>query len=158
MRPLACKGKSSVPTRTRGKDTGAERRDREEVKSEVVERTGQSQAVVVVQSKSCPAVCDPMNWSTRGFPVPHHLLEFAQVHVHRIGDAVQPSHPLSSLSSAFNLSQHQGLFQWVSCLHQVAKVLELQHQSFQWVFRVDFLLDWLVWSPCCPRDSQESLL
>ena len=59
---------------------------------------------------------------------------------------------------AFDLSQHQGLFQWVGSSHQVAKVLELQlqHQFFQWVFRVDFLKDWLVWSPCCPRDSQES--
>ena len=61
---------------------------------------------------------------------------------------------------ALNLSQHQGLFQWVSSSHQVAKVLELplQHQSFLWICRVDFLLDWLVWSPCCPRHSQESSL
>ena len=68
--------------------------------------------------------------------------------------------PLSSPSpSASNLAQHQGLFQWVSSLHQVAKVLELQlkHQSFQWIFRVDFLFDGLLWSPCSPRDSQESL-
>ena len=67
--------------------------------------------------------------------------------------------PLSSPSpSASNLAQHQGLFQWVSSLHQVAKVLELQlkHQSFQWIFRVDFLFDGLLWSPCSPRDSQES--
>ena len=64
----------------------------------------------------------------------------------------------SSSPPAFNLSQHQGLFQWVGSLHQVAKVmkLQLQLQSFQWIFRVDFLLDWLVGSPCCPRDSQES--
>ena len=61
-------------------------------------------------------------------------------------------------SPAFNLSQHQGLLQWVGSLHQVAKVLEfqLQHQSFQWIFRSDFLQDWLVWSPCSPKDSQES--
>ena len=67
--------------------------------------------------------------------------------------------PLSSPSPpAFNLSQHQGLFHWVSSSHQVAKVLEfqLQHQSFQWIFRIDSLQDWLVWSPCSPRDSQES--
>ena len=57
---------------------------------------------------------------------------------------------------AFNLSQHQDLFQWVSSLHQVAKVLELSHQPFQWIFRVDFLYDWLVWSICSPKDSQES--
>ena len=56
----------------------------------------------------------------------------------------------------FNLSQHQGLFQWVSSLYQVAKVLALQFQSFQWIFRVDFFYNWLFWSPCCPRDSQLS--
>ena len=70
---------------------------------------------------------------------------------------IQQSCPLLSPSPpAFNLSQHQGLFQWVVSSHQVAQVLELQHQSFQWIFRVDFLLDWLVWSPSSPRDSQES--
>ena len=93
-------------------------------------------------TKSWMTFYDPMDCSTPGLPVPHHLLESAQVHVHWISDATQPSHPLSPSSpSAFNLCQHQGLFQWVSCLHQVAKVLELQfhHQSFQWVFRVDFL-------------------
>ena len=84
--------------------------------------------------------CDPMDCSTPSFPVPHHLLEFAQVHVHCISDVIQPSHPLSPSSpSVFNLSQQPGLFQWVNCSHQVAKVLELQLQSFQWVFRVDFL-------------------
>ena len=57
---------------------------------------------------------------------------------------------------ALSLSQHQVLFQSVSSLYQVAKVMELQHRSFQWIFRVDFLYDWLVWSPCCPRESQES--
>ena len=87
----------------------------------------------------------------------HCLPEFAQIHVHWVGDAIQPSHPLLSPSPpAFNLSQHQGLFQWVSSLNQVAKVLELQHQSFQWIFRTDFLWDGLVWSPCSPRDSQET--
>ena len=68
--------------------------------------------------------------------------EFTQIHVHWVGDAIQPSHPLSSPSPpAFNLSQHQGLFKWVSSLHQVAKVLkfQLQHQSLQWIFRTDFL-------------------
>ena len=64
--------------------------------------------------------------------------------------------PLPSPSpSALSFSQHQGLFKWVSSSHQVAKVLELQHQSFQWIFMIDFLYDWLVGSPCCPRDSQE---
>ena len=78
--------------------------------------------------------------STPGLPVHHQVLEFTQTHVHQVGDAIQPSHPLSS-PSPFSLSQHQGLFQSVSSLHQVAKVLEfqLQHQSFQWTPRTDFL-------------------
>ena len=77
-----------------------------------------------------------------GFPVHHQLPEFTQTHVHWVSDAIQPSHPLSSPSPpAPNPSQHQGLFQWVSSLNQVAKVLEfqLQHQSFYWIFRTDFL-------------------
>ena len=107
----------------------------------------------------CPALCDPMNRSMPGLPVYHQLPEFTQTHVHWVSHAIQPSHPLSSPSPpVFNLSQHQGLFKWVSSLHQVAKVLELQlqHQSFQWIFRTDFLQDGLVGSPCSPRDSQES--
>ena len=75
-----------------------------------------------------------MDRSTPGLPIHHQLPELAQTHVHRVGDAIQPSHPLSSPSPpAFNLSQHQGLFQGVSSSQQVAKVLEsqLQHQSFQ---------------------------
>ena len=98
-------------------------------------------------AQSCPTLCDPMDCSTLGFPVHHQLLELTQIHVHWVGDAVQPSHPLSSPSPpTFNLSQHQGLFTWVSSLHQVAKVLEfhLQHQFFQWIFRTDFLLDGLL--------------
>ena len=93
-------------------------------------------------AQSCPTLCDPMDCSTLGFPVHHQLLELTQTHVHGVRNAIQPSHPLSPPSpSAFDLSQHQGLFQWVSSLHQVAKVLEfqLQHQSFQWIFRTDFL-------------------
>ena len=83
----------------------------------------------------------PLDFSTPGFPVLHCLPEFAQSHVHWVGDAIQPSHPLSFPSlSTFNLSQHQGLFQWVGSSHQVAKVLEFQHQSFQWIFRIDFPL------------------
>ena len=112
-------------------------------------------------AQSCPTLCDPMDRSTPGLPVHHQLPELAQTHVHQVSDAIQPSHPLSSPSlPAFNLSQHQGLFKWVSSLHQVAKVLELQiqHQSFQWIFRTNFLYDWLVGSPCSPRDSQESSL
>ena len=97
-----------------------------------------------------------MDCSMPGFPVHHQLQELAQIHVHQVSDAIQPSHPLLSPSPAFNLSQHQGLFQWVSSLHQVAKVLELQPQSFQWIFRTDFLQGWLVWSPWSPKDSEES--
>ena len=87
-------------------------------------------------------VKDSVDCSTPGLPVLHQLLELGQTHIQRVGDAIQPSHPLSSPSPpALSLSQHQGLFQWVSSSHLVAKVLEfqLQHQSFQWIFRTDFL-------------------
>ena len=110
-------------------------------------------------SQSCPTLCDPMNRSTPGLPVHHQLLEFIQTHVHRVSDAIQPSHPLSSPSPpAPNPSQHQRLFQWVNSLHEVAKVLEfqLQHHSFQRSPRADLLQNGLVGSPCSPRDSQES--
>ena len=93
-------------------------------------------------AQSCPTLCDPMNRSTRGLPVHHQLSESTQTHVHWVGDVIQPSHPLSSPSPpAFNFSQHQGLFKWVSSSHQTAKVLEfqLQHQSFQWTLRTDIL-------------------
>ena len=77
-------------------------------------------------AQSCPTLCDPMNCSTPGLPVHHQLLELAQTHV-RVGDAIQPSHPLSSTSPlAFNISQHQGLFQRVSFSHHAVKVLEFQ--------------------------------
>ena len=83
----------------------------------------------------CLTLCDPMDCNTPGFPVFYHLPELAQTHVHWAGNVIQPS-VLSSPSPTFSLSQHQGLFQWVSSLHQMATVLELQfqHQSF----RVDF--------------------
>ena len=101
----------------------------------------------LVQLLSPVWLCDPMHYSTPGLPVHHQLLEFTQTHVHWVGDSIQPSHPLSSPSSpALNLSQHQGLFQWVSSLHEVAKGLEfqLQHHSFQWIFITDsFRMDWL---------------
>ena len=118
-----------------------------------------------------------MDCSRPGLPVHHQLPEFTQTHDHWVGDAIQSSYPLLSTSPpTFNLSQHQGLFKWVHS-HQVAKVLEfqLQHQSFQWIFRTDFLSVsvqslsrvWLLWphesqqdrligSPCTPRNSQES--
>ena len=100
-----------------------------------------------------------MDCSTPGFPVHHQHLELAQTYVHWVGDAIQPSHPLSSPSPpGFSLYQHQGLFKWVTSSHQVAKVLEFQlkHQSFQWTPRTDLLYDGLLGSPCSPRDSQAS--
>ena len=93
-------------------------------------------------SQSYLALSDPLDCSTPGFPVLYYLPEFAQTHVHWVGDAIRPSHPLPPPSPpTLNLSQLQGLFQWVASLHQVAKVLELQlqHQSFQWIFRIDVL-------------------
>ena len=93
-------------------------------------------------AQSCLTLCDPMDYSTPGLPDYHQLPEFTQTHVHWVGDAIQPSHPLSSPSPpAFSFSQHQGFFQWVNSLHQVAKLLEfqLQPQSFPWIFTTDFL-------------------
>ena len=92
-------------------------------------------------AQSCLTLCDPMDSRMPDFLAHHQLPEFAQTYVHRVGDAIQPSHPLSSPSlPGFSLSHHQGLFPWVNSLHEVAKVLEfqLQHQSFQW-----WKMDWL---------------
>ena len=110
-------------------------------------------------AQSCPTLCNPMNCSMPGLPVHHQLPEFTQTHVHRVSDAIQPSHPLSSPSPpAPNPSQHQGLFQGVNSSHELAKVLEFQlwHHSFQRNPRADLLQNGLVGSPCSPRDSQES--
>ena len=105
-----------------------------------------------IQFSSVAQLCwnlrDPMDRSTAGFPVHHQLPERTSPHVHQVGDAIQPSHPLSApYPPVPNLSQHQGLFQWVSTWYQVAKVLEfqLQHQSFQWTPRnlISFWIDWL---------------
>ena len=96
-------------------------------------------------AQSCPTLCDSMNRSMSGLPVHQQLpdvMSITQTHVLWVGDAIQPSHPLSSPSPpAPNPSKYQGLFKWVSSSHQMAKVLEfqLQHQSFQWRFRTDFL-------------------
>ena len=95
---------------------------------------------------SCLTLCDPMDCSTPGFPVHHQLLGLAQTHVHWVSDAIQPSYPLSSpFPPAFNLSQHQGLSQWVISSHQVAKLLEfqLQHPSFQWSYQLHHLTYYL---------------
>ena len=111
----------------------------EKMENKTVLSSAQFQFSLVTQS--CPTPCEPMDCSMPGFPVHHQLLETVQTHVHWVGDAIQPSQPLLSPSPTFNLSEHQGLFQWISYLHQVAKVLEfqLQHQCFQWIFRTDFL-------------------
>ena len=96
---------------------------------------------------SCLTPCHPMNRSTPGLPVHHQLPEFTQIHVHRVSDAIQPSHLLSSPSPpAPNPSQPQGLFQWINSSHEVAKVLEfeLQHQSFdEYSGLISFRMDWL---------------
>ena len=93
-------------------------------------------------AQSCLTLCDPMNRRTPGLPVHHHLPEFTQTYVHRVGDAIQPSHPLlSPFPPSPNPSQHQSLFQWVNSSHEVAKVLEfqLQHHFFQRTPRTDLL-------------------
>ena len=113
--------------------------------------------IVIVQSLGCVCLCHPMNCSTTGCPLlsPWDCLNSCSLS--------QWCHPTSSssvnpFSSCPQPLSHQGLFQLLGSLHQVAKVLELQlqDQSFQWIFRVDFLLEWLVGPPCCPVDSQES--
>ena len=105
-----------------------------------------SAQLVVVQLLSHVWLCNFVDSSAPVFPVLHYLAEFAQTHVRWVNDAIQPSHPLSPSSPpAFNLSQYQGLSQWVGSLHQVAKVLELQlqQQSFQWIFSTDsFKIGW----------------
>ena len=99
-------------------------------------------------AQSCPTLWDPMNRSTPGLPVHHQFPESIQTHVHRVGDAIQPSHPLSSTSPPSpNPSQHQGLFQWVNSSHQVAKVLEFQYFSIspsnEHPGLISFRMDWL---------------
>ena len=104
----------------------------------------------------CLTLCDTVDYSTPGIQVLHHPPELAQTHVHWVSDAIQISHPLSSLyPPVFSLSQHQSIFQWVGSSYQVAKVLELQlqHQSFQCLDRVNFLWYGVVWSLWSPRDS-----
>ena len=109
--------------------------------------------------QSCLTLCDSL--TLPGFPVHHQLPELTQTHIHWVGDAIQPSHPLLSPSpSTLSHSQHQGLFQWVSSLHQVAKVVQfqLQHQYFQWLFRTDFIQDGLVGSPWSPVQFSRSVV
>ena len=97
-------------------------------------------------AQSCPTLCDPMNRSTPGLPVHHQLMEFTQTHVHRVSDAIQPSHPLTSLSlPALNLSQHQGLFKWVNSSHKVAKYWSFSFSispSNEYSGLISFRSDW----------------
>ena len=104
-------------------------------------------------AQPCLTLCDAMDCSTPGLPVHYQLLEFTQTHVHWVGDTIQPSHPLLSSSLSLSLSQNQGLFQWVSSSHQVAKVLELQlqHQSF-W-FKISGLMVYIIWGECTDVSS-----
>ena len=103
----------------------------------------------------CPTLCNPMDCSIPDFPALHYLPKFAQTRVHWVSNAIQSSHLLTP-SPVSIFSQRQSLFQQVGSSHQVAKGLEFQlhYQSFQWIFRDDFLKDWLVWSPCCSGDSR----
>ena len=103
---------------------------------------GDNKSLFCSITQSCPTLCYSMYCSTPGLPVLHQLIEFTQTHVHWVGEAIQTSHSLlSPFPPAFNPSQHQGLFKWISSSHQVARVLEvqLQHQSFQWMFNTNFL-------------------
>ena len=127
--------------------------------SVILDNNNSCNFVVVVQSLShVQLFATPWTAAQQAslsFTISQSLLKL----IHWVSDVIQPSHPLLfSFLPAFNPSQNQGLFQRVSSSHQVAKVLQLylQHQSLQWIFRVDFLENWLVWSPCSPRDSQES--
>ena len=98
--------------------------------------------------QSCLTLWNLMDYSTPGLPVHHQLLEFTQTYVHWVGDATQPSHPLPSPSPpAFNLSQHQGLFKWVSSLHQVAKVIGISASASILPMNIQdwFPLGWTGW-------------
>ena len=99
-----------------------------------------------VQSLSCVRLCDPMDCSTPGFPVHHQLLEPTQTHIHYVGDAIQPSHPVVPFSPAFYLSQHQGLFQGVSSSHPWPKYWSFSFSispSNEYSGMISFRMDWL---------------
>ena len=110
-------------------------------------------------AQSCSTLCDPMDSSMPGLPVHHQLLGFTQTHIHWVDDAIQPYHPLSSSTPALNPSQHQGLLQWISSLHQVAKLLEfqIQHQpSNEYSLLISFMID--CFDPLAAQGSLKSLL
>ena len=134
------------------------------VNENIVSIYGKTLLHVAIYCKQFQFSCSVMSNSLRphglpGVHVHHQLPELSQTHVHQLSDVIQPSHPLPPpFPPAFNFSQHQGLFKWVSSSYQVVKVLELQlqHKSLQWISRIDFLQDWLVGSPCCAKNSHES--
>ena len=123
-----------------------------------MQRTRSQFSSVSSVAQLCLALCDPMDCSTPSLPVHHQLPELAQAHVHRVGDAIQPSHPLLSPSPpAFNLSQNQGLFQWVSFYIRWPKYRSFNFSispSNEYSGLIPIRIDWF-WSPCL-RDSQES--
>ena len=123
--------------------------------SKIITPRLESESLSSVQfSQSCLTFCDPMDYSTPGLPVHHQLPEFTQPHVHRVRDAIQPSHPLSSPSPpAPNPSQHQGLFQWVNSSHEVAKVLEFRESTHLLKGNKNTLLPFPLLSPVCEQDS-----
>ena len=113
----------------------------------LVSAVQQIESAINLIAQLCPTLCNPMDCSTPGLPVHHQLPEFTQTYAHHVGEAIQPSHPLSSPSPpALNLSQYQGLFKWISSLHQVAKVLELSFNistSKEYSGLISFTMDWL---------------
>ena len=121
-----------MQNRTRLTDTDNELVTKGKVGWGIHWNSGLTDQSVSLIAQLCPTLCNPTDCSTPGCPVLHYLLEFTQTHVRRVGDAIQPSHPLSSpYPPAFNLSQHQRLFQWVSSSHQVTKVLESQASIYK---------------------------
>ena len=148
-----------MPVLLRSRKQKQEKTSKSLTKQCIITILGQHSVQFSSVAQSCPTLCNPMYCSTPGLPVHHQLPEFTQTRIHRVTDAIQPSHPHSSpSSSAPNPSQHQSIFQWVNSSHEVAKVLKFQlwHHSFQSNQRVDLLQNGLVGSPCSPRDSQES--
>ena len=110
-------------------------------------------------AQSCQTLCNPMDRSTPGLPVHHQLLECTQTHVHWVGDSIQPSHPLLSPSPpALNLSQHQGLLKMSQFFTSGGQSIEASASASVLSMNIQdwFPQDWLLWSPCSPRDSQES--
>ena len=112
--------------------------------------------VCSVQLLSCVRLCDPMNRSTPGLPVHHQLPEFTQTHVHRVSDALQPSHPLCPFLFLPSIFPGIGSFPMSQLFISGGQSIGASASVLPRNIQLDFLEDWLVWSPCCPWDSQES--